>query len=331
MRRREFIAGLGGAGVSAAWPLSTRAQQPAMPVVGYLSSRSSESDASMLMALRRGLNETGFVEGQNLVTEYRFADGQYDRLPALVAELTGWQPAVIIFVGAVVSDDVWQFLRASQIPIVFISGGDPVRRGLVSSLNRPGGNLTGISVLLAELTGKRMGLLHELFPNAKAIALLDNITPERPRPTVQGEAGEAAAKLGLQLRVLNATTEGELDAAFAAVNEQRPDAMLVTNSPLFLVRAERITALAARCRVPAIYARREFTMAGGLMSYGYDVADGYRRAGNYAGRILKGEKPGDLPVQQPTKFELVINLKTAKALGLTIPETLLATADEVIQ
>jgi putative ABC transport system substrate-binding protein len=324
---RRFIAGLGS---TAVWPVVARAQQAAMPVIGYLSSRSRQSDASMLVALRRGLNETGFIEGRNFVTEYRFADGQYERVPALLAELTDRQPAVIVLVGAA-SDEVLPFLRASPIPIVFVSGRDPVRRGLVSSLSRPGGNLTGISVLLIELTGKRLGLLHELLPNAKSFALLDNAILENPRPTVQRDAGEVAAKLGVQLRVLNATNEGEIDAAFSAANERRPDAMLVANSPFFLVQAERIAALAARYRVPAIYARREFTLVGGLMSYGYDVADAYRHAGNYAGRILNGEKPADLPVQQPTKFELVINLKTAKALGLTIPETLLATADEVIQ
>jgi putative ABC transport system substrate-binding protein len=308
-----------------------RAQQRALPMIGYLSSRSRQSDASMLVALRQGLNETGFIEGRNLITEDRFADGQYERVPALLAELTGRQPSVIVLVGVAAINEVRRFLRASQIPIVFISGRDPVSLGLVSSLSRPGGNVTGISVLLIELTGKRLGLMHELLPNAKAIALLDNARREAPRPTVQRDAGEVAAKLGVQLRVLNATTEGEIDAAFSAVNERRPDGMLVTNSPFFLVHAERITALAARYGVPAIYARREFTVVGGLMSYGYDVADAYRHAGNYAGRILKGDKPGDLPVVQPTKFELVINLKTAKALGLTIPETLLATADEVIQ
>jgi putative tryptophan/tyrosine transport system substrate-binding protein len=324
MRRREFIAELGGV---AAWPLAARAQQGAIPVIAYLSTRSADSDRSMLAAFRRGLNQLSFEEGRNLTIEYRFADGQYDRVPELVTELVRRRVHVIALVGVGATlppESSWQELRASQIPIVF-NGGDPVSSGLVSSYNRPGGNMTGIVPLGAALTGKDMSLLRELAPNAKTIALLSN------NVNVEVEAREAAATLGLQLLVLTAGTEGEVDAAFAALNQQQVDAMLVATSPFFVTRAKQIAALAARYGVPAIYPRREFAEAGGLMSYGYDVADGYRQMGNYAGRILKGEKAGDLPVFQPTKFELVINLKTAKALGFEIPVKVLALADEVIE
>jgi putative ABC transport system substrate-binding protein len=319
MRRREFITLVGGA---AAWPLAARAQQPAMPVIGYLSSRSSELEASMLVAFRRGLNESGYVEGRNLAIEYRFADGRYDRLLALAADLAGRRVAVIVFGGVVSSDqEMVRFMRASQIPIVFAAGADPVRAGLVSSLNRPGGNMTGVYSLAAEMMGKQLGLLHELVPNAKTIALL--LDPGIGQGQGQGQgprdAREGAATLGLQLLVLNAATEGEIDAAFAAANRQPPAAMAVATSPFFITRAKQIAALAARHGVPAIYARREYTAAGGLMSYGIDVADGYRQIGNYAGRILKGSKPADLPVVQATRFEFIINLKTAKALGIEIP------------
>jgi putative ABC transport system substrate-binding protein len=329
MRRREFITLVGGA---AAWPLAARAQQPAMPVIGYLSSRSSELEASMLVAFRRGLNESGYVEGRNLAIEYRFADGRYDRLLALAADLAGRRVAVIVFGGVVSSDqEMVRFMRASQIPIVFAAGADPVRAGLVSSLNRPGGNMTGVYSLAAEMMGKQLGLLHELVPNAKTIALL--LDPGIGQGQGQGprDAREGAATLGLQLLVLNAATEGEIDAAFAAANRQPPAAMAVATSPFFITRAKQIAALAARHGVPAIYARREYTAAGGLMSYGIDVADGYRQIGNYAGRILKGSKPADLPVVQATRFEFIINLKTAKALGIEIPPKLLLLSDEVIE
>jgi putative ABC transport system substrate-binding protein len=315
MRRREFITLVGGA---AAWPLAARAQQPAMPVIGYLSSRSSELEASMLVAFRRGLNESGYVEGRNLAIEYRFADGRYDRLLALAADLAGRRVAVIVFGGVVSSDqEMVRFMRASQIPIVFAAGADPVRAGLVSSLNRPGGNMTGVYSLAAEMMGKQLGLLHELVPNAKTIALL--LDPGIGQGQGPRDAREGAATLGLQLLVLNAATEGEIDAAFAAANRQPPAAMAVATSPFFITRAKQIAALAARHGVPAIYARREYTAAGGLTSYGIDVADGYRQIGNYAGRILKGSKPADLPVVQATRFEFIINLKTAKALGIEIP------------
>ena len=329
MRRRDFITLLGGA--AAARPLAARAQQPAMPVIAYLSSRSAESDVSMLVAFRRGLNETGYAEGRNLAIEYRFVDGQYARLPALATDLIRRQVAVIVYAGAPSPsnpDSAWQQLRASQIPIVFNTGQDPVRAGLVVSFNRPGGNITGISTLVNLLTGKSLGLLHELVPNARMIALLNSALSLN---TEVSDARAATATLGLQLIVLNADTNSEIDAAFATLNQQRADAMVVATSPFFVTRAKQIAALVASHRLPAIYARREFAEAGGLMSYGYDVGDGYRQMGNYAGRILKGDKAGDLPVFQPTKFELVINLKTAKALGLTVPQSLLARADEVIE
>jgi putative tryptophan/tyrosine transport system substrate-binding protein len=332
MRRREFIVGLGSAAAS---PLAARAQQPAMPMIGYLSSRSSESDVAMLAAFRRGLAEIGYAEGRNVAIEYRFADGQSDRLPALAMDLTGQHVALIIYAGASGNpeDAVWRPLRASNIPIVFNGGAgpDPVRSGLVSSFNRPGGNITGINPLNV-LMGKFIELLHELVPDAKTIAVLifGGLTQEF-QDYVKDEAREPAATLGVQLLFLVAGSEGEIDAAFAAMNQQRAEALVVPTSPFFVTRAKLIASLAGRYRVPAIYARREFAEAGGLVSYGYDVADGYRLLGGYAGRILKGEKAGDLPVFQPTKFELVINLKTAKALGLTIPVTLLAIADQVIE
>jgi len=329
MRRREFIAGVVGS--AAAWPLVARAQQRGMPVIGYLSSRSLESDVSMLAAFRRGLNEAGYVEGQNVAIEHRFAGGQYDRLLALAKDLIGRQVAVIVFAGArgTIVDAAWRQLRTSNIPIVFNTGIDPVLSGFVSSLNRPGGNVTGIYSLVGALTAKNLGLLRDVLPNAKTIAVLADVAGLDA--TAVKDIREAAAPLGLQLIILSANTEGEIEAAFASLNQQRPDAMVVPTNPFFVTRAKLIAAFAARHGLPAIYARREFAEAGGLMSYGYDVADGYRQMGNYAGRILKGDKPADLPVVQPTRFQLVINLKTAKALGLTIPETLLATADEVIQ
>ena len=325
MRRREFIAGLGGA---VAWSVAARAQQ-AMSVIGYLSSRSSESDVSMLAAFHHGLNDTGYVEGRNITIEYRFADGQYDLVPALGADLASRKVAVIVFAGGSGHEGVLRFIRASQIPIVLNAGS--VIDFLVPNYNRPGGNITGINSLVGSLTSKHVSLLHDLVPNAKTIALLRDrlaATPESSISPIEGEAREAAAVFGLQLLVLYAGTDGEIDAA---CDRQRPDAMLIATSPFFVTRAKRIAALAARHGVPVIYPRREFAVAGGLISYGYDVADGYRQMGRYAGRILKGEKAGDLPVFQPTKLEMVINLKTAKALRLEIPRILLAQADEVIE
>jgi putative tryptophan/tyrosine transport system substrate-binding protein len=325
MKRREFITLLGGA---ATWPLAAGAQQQRMPVVGYLSGRSADSDVAMLVALRRGLREGGYVEGQNIAIEYRFSDGQYDRLPALMTELTGRKVSVLVVAGVAGTDGtVTQQMRASQIPIVFNVGGDPVRSGLVASMNRPGGNMTGISGF--DLTAKNFGLLHELVPDAKTVAtLVDARVADSAELTA---AREAAATLGVQLRVLVADSDSELDSAFAPLNRERVDAMVVSTTAFLISRAEQIVALVARYRVPAIYNRRQFAEAGGLMSYSYDVPDGYRQMGNYAARILKGTKPADLPVFQPTKFELVINLKTAKAMGFDIPAKLLALSDEVIE
>jgi putative ABC transport system substrate-binding protein len=324
MRRREFITLIGG--VAAASPFGVRAQP--MPVVGYLSSRSAETDAAMLAAVRRGLGENGYIEGSNLAIEYRFAEGRYERMPALLTELGGRKLEVIAVVGVTGEANLLRQMKASRIPIVFNMGVDPVRVGLVGSLNRPGGNVTGISTFVFELIEKGLGLLHELVPTAKTIAMLFN--PDNASEELN-EAREAMAKLGLQLNILKASIDSELDAAFNLLDQQRADAILISTSPFYLTRAKRIAALAAQYRVPAIYVRREYVEAGGLMSYGYDIADGYRLVGAYAGRILKGDKPADLPVEQPTKFELVINLKASKAIGLTIPPTLLARADEVIE
>ena len=330
MRRREFIAGLGSA---AAWPVAARAQQPAMPVIGYLSPRSSESDASMLAPFRQGLAETGYVEGHNVAIEYRFSNADRDRLPTLFMELTRQQVAVIVFVALPPTDPVVRLVQASQIPIIFNTGVDPVRYGLVASLNRPGGNVTGVHTFTGETGGKNLSLLRELVPNATGIAVLGN-PAGAPGPVHRAaleDLHNAAASLGLQLLVLSANTEGEINAAFASLKQPRPDAILVQASPLFLVHAKLIAALAARLSVPAIYVRREYVEAGGLMSYGYNVADGYREMGHYVGRILKGEKPANLPVFRPTRFQFIINLKTAETLGLAIPRGVLALADEVIE
>ena len=324
MRRRDFIRVAGAA--AAVWPFGVRAQR--MPTIGYLSSRSAETDAAMLAAVRRGLAESGYVEGRNLAIEYRFAEARYERMPALLTELSGRKPEVIAVVGVTGEVNLLRQMKGSPIPIVFNIGVDAVRVGLVGSLNRPGGNVTGINTLVFELVEKGLGLLHELVPTAKTIATLFN--PTNSSDEID-QAREATAKLGLQLNVLKATNDSELKTTFALINEQHVSAILISTSPFYLTRAKQIAALAAQYRVPAIYVRREYAEAGGLMSYGYDIADGYRLVGAYAGRILNGAKPADLPVEQPTKFELVINLKAAKTIGLTIPPTLLARADEVIE
>jgi putative tryptophan/tyrosine transport system substrate-binding protein len=328
MRRREFIAGLGSA---AAWSHVARAQQPRMPVIGYLSARSLDSDQPMLRALRQGLGEVGYVEGQNLVIESRFADAQFDRLPALVTELVLARAAFILFATArgTIDDPAWRQLRTSNIPVVFNTGTDPVPGGVVSRLNRPGGNFTGIYNMQGEVAAKTLGLLHELVPNAQAIAILADAAGLDA--VAMKDVRVAAATVGLRLNILSARTQDEIDGAFASLDQQRPDALFVMTNARFVTWARQIAALAARHRAPAIYARREFAVAGGLLSYGYNTADGYRQLGHYVGRILKGEKAGDLPVFQPTKFELVINLKTAKAMGFEIPARLLALADEVIE
>jgi putative ABC transport system substrate-binding protein len=327
MRRRDFIAALSSAAV--AWPLAARAQQPAMPVIGYLSSTSSGPYAPFVAAFQEGLKETGFVAGQNVTIEYRWAEGQFDRLPELAAELVRRQ-VVIIAVGgggvtALAANDA-----TSTIPIVFAFGTDPVKLGLVASLNRPGGNITGVSYLAVELGPKRLGLLREILPKAAAIGFLMN--PGSPNTTFDLPDMEAAARtLGQQLIIANASNDLEIGTAFEALMQQRADALAIQADPFLFSRRTHLAALALRDKIPTIYFERDFAAAGGLLSYGTDFVDANRQAGIYAGRILKGEKPADLPVLQPTRFQLVINIKTAKALGLEIPPKLLALADEVIE
>jgi putative tryptophan/tyrosine transport system substrate-binding protein len=326
MRRRDFISLLGSAAV--AWPVAARAQQPAMPVIGFLDGTSFAERADLMTAFRQGVHETGYVEGQNVAIEYRWAQGQYDRLPDLAADLVRRQVAVIATTDT--TSAIAAKAATTTIPIVFTTGGDPVRDGLVASLNRPGGNVTGVSFLSATLAAKLLGLLHELLPGAERIAVL--VDPNFPitEPFVS-DVRAAASATRKQIEVLYAHTGRDIDTVFAGLAQKPIDALLVGPGPLFNNRRVQLVTLAAHHRVPAIYLQREAAEAGGLMSYGTSLTDAFRQAGLYTGRILKGEKPADLPVMQSTKFEFVINLKTAKTLGLTFPPGLLAIADEVIE
>jgi putative ABC transport system substrate-binding protein len=328
MKRRDFITLLGG--VAAAWPLAARAEPPpAMPVVGFLLIASASSTKDETDGFRRGLRESGYVEGQNVIIEYRWAEAQYDRLPSLVTDLVHRGVAVIA-AGGSAAPGLAAKAATSTIPVVFQTGSDPVKDGLVATMNRPGGNVTGVSRMAVTLEAKRLELLHELIPNATVIAFL--INPKNPRSELQlQQMQEAARKLGLGVQVARASTEQELDVGFANMVQQKVSALLVAQEPSYAGWRQQITALAARHRIPATYGQREYAAAGGLMSYDASVADSFRQMGAYVGRILKGANPADLPVLQPTKFELVINLVTAKALRLDVPPTLLARADEVIE
>jgi putative ABC transport system substrate-binding protein len=329
VKRREFITLLGGAGaLSLLWPLAASAQQPAMPVIGFLNSAALEGEAQRLAAFRQGLKEIGFVEGQNVIIELRSAEGQFDRLPALAADLVRRQ--VNVLVANTTASALAAKPATSTLPIVFVTGGDPVELGLVASLNRPGGNVTGVSFLVNKLVAKRLELLSQLAPGTTAIGML--VDPNNPNAQADTkDAQAAAAALGRKLVVAEAGTESEIDAAFAALLQQRVSALLVGAHVLFFSRRDRLVALAARHAIPASYSTREFVAAGGLMSYGPNQTDVYRLVGVYTGRILKGAKPADLPVERPVKFELAINLKTAKALGLDVPLNLQQLADEVLE
>jgi putative tryptophan/tyrosine transport system substrate-binding protein len=328
--RRDFIIRISAAATSSVlWPLGAQAQQPTIPVIGFMTTLGRNDRPNLADAFRRGLNEVGYVEGRNVVIEYRFAENQPERLPTLAAGLVSRRVAVIAATGG--GNSILAAKAAtSTTPIVFTFGGDPVQEGYVASINRPGGNITGVSFFNTLVSAKALGLLHELVPKAAVVALMMNPrTPESVR--VLGDAREAARILDRQLLVFNAGTSSEIDAAFANMRQQRASALLVGGDPFFTSRRQQIVALAARDAIPAMYSNREFVMDGGLMGYGNDIADGYRRAGLYVGRILKGEKPTDLPVDQATRFEFLINLRTAKALGLDVPPALSARADEVVE
>jgi putative ABC transport system substrate-binding protein len=329
MKRREFISLLAGtAAASVARPLTARAQQPAMPVIGFLSPSSAQRTAQLLAAFRQGLNEIGYAEGRTVTIEYGWADGQSDRLPALAAELLRRKVAVFATGGPAAA--LAAKAASTTIPLVFVSSSDPVQLGLVASFNRPGGNATGVSFIASELVAKQSELLHQLVPNAAVIGVLVN--PTSANAEVQLKDVPAAARtLGLEIVVQNASSERDFDAAFAALVQQRAGALVVGSDPLFYTRRQQLAAMATRHALPAIYADREYAEAGGLMSYGTSIAAAFRQAGVYTGRILRGEQPAELPVMQATKFDLTINLITAKALGITVPPGLLVAADEVIE
>jgi putative ABC transport system substrate-binding protein len=332
MQRREFIAGLGSAAAAspAIWPFAARAQQPTMPVIGFVNMGSANELTDRVNApFRKGLSETGYVEGQNVTVEYHSLEGQFYCLPELMADLVRRRVAVITTQNAPAA--IAAKAATATIPIVFGVGENPVKLGLVASLARPGGNATGVNYFNSEVVAKRLELLHELVPKAVRVAVLVNPANATNAATTLQEVQEAAQTVGLQFHVLNATTSRDIDAAFTNLARERPDALFVPGDFFFYSRRVQLATLAARERIPAAYPNRTYVVAGGLMSYGTDNADRLRQTGVYAGKILNGTKPADLPVVQPTKFEFVINLKTAKSLGLTIPETLLATADEVIQ
>jgi putative ABC transport system substrate-binding protein len=326
--RREFITLLGGAAV--AWPVAARAQQPAMPVIGFLDPTSPDMYADRLRAFRQGLKDTGYVERENVAIEHRWAENQIDRLSELATELVRRQVAVIATGGGPTAPLAAK-AATTTIPIVFAVGEDPVRLGLVASLNRPGGNLTGINFFNTELTAKRLELLREVVPGAARVAVLVNPTIAANTESVVRDVGAAARAVGLQIQVLNASTSREIEAAFAAFVRERPDALLVSGDAFFASRRVQFALLAARHALPGSYASRQFAEAGGLMSYGSNIADAYRQLGVYTGRILKGAKPADLPVVQASKIEFVINALTARVLGLTVPDKLLVAADEVIE
>ena len=325
MRRREFLAAVGAA---ASWPLRARAQQAAMPTVGFLSSLSEATSTHLISAWRRGLSETGYVEGKTVAVEYRFADGQYDRVPAFAAEFVRRGLSLVLAAGPPAA--LAAKIATTTIPIVFIVGLDPVAAGLVASLNHPGGNATGMSLITGPLGQKRLEILRELAPKMRLVPMLVNAASPDALPELR-DVQSAAQAMGLELQVVSARTPEEIDSAFAAFAQQRPDALLIGSDPFLMIRREQVVAAAARLKVPTVYPFREFAAAGGLMSYGTNIANAYRQAGIYSGRILKGDKTADLPVMQPTTFELVINLKAAKELGIDLPATLHARSDEVIE
>jgi putative ABC transport system substrate-binding protein len=328
MRRREFIALLGGA--AAAWPLAARAQQPTMPVVGFIRDGSANTNARNVAAFRKGLNETGYVEGQNVTVEYHWLEGQYDRLPTLITDLVRRQVAVIATPGFTPAALAAKAATAT-IPIVFGVTQDPVQLGLVASLARPGGNATGINFFANEVVAKRLRLLHDSVPKAVRVALLINPANGPSAESTLRAVQEAAPTIGLQIQILNASTIGEIDAAFATLAHERPDALFVAGDSFFTSRRVQFATLTTRDRIPAAYGQRDFVAAGGLMSYGTDLADMFHQVGVYTGSILKGAKPADLPVLQSTKFEFVINLQTARTLGIEVPPGVLSIADEVIE